>query len=255
MRAGADLNRLADSAAARYQGLLTGFEGALAGALNGRDWRSGRARNSLRRAVYEAANVWLETERNLLVDALDETAEIAVRGVEDAIGSKMDPISSAILDHVAALAQELEHNLRLQIERDSVAVMGALRDAALRSVLRGRGASPRVGRSLGVIRDDTLSSVVFTHSDRAGRRWLSTKYIRTAWRQALVYAGAEAALLRMSEIGLDLAVVTHPDAAHEGSGRRVALVDGAKGEPWTLLREEVFHPNTHAGLAPVLETV
>ena len=255
MRSGADLDRLAEAAAARYQGLLTGFEAILARSLGGRDWRSSRARTALRRDAYDAAGVWLETERNLILDALDETAEVAVRAVENAVGTRGEPLSGAILDHIAALAQELEHNLRLQIERDSVALTAALRDATLRSVLRGRGARPRVSRAATAFRDDTLSSVVFAYSDRAGRRWASTKYVRTAWRQALVHAGAEAALLRISEIGLDLAVVTHPDAAHEGSGRRVALVDGAKGEPWGVLREEVFHPNTYARLAPVLEAV
>jgi hypothetical protein len=255
MRPGADLNRLADAAAARYQTLLAGFEGTLAGALGGRDWRSQRAKGLLRRAIYETANVWLDTERGLLIDALDETAEFAVRAVDEAAGVKIEPLSAGILAHVTALAQELEHGLRLQIERDSIAVMAALRDAALRSALKGRGVRPRAGRSLGSVGEETPHSVVFTHSDRAGRRWVSTKYVRTAWRQALVHAGAEAALLRMSEIGLDLAVVTHPDAGHEGTGRRVALVEGAKGEPWSLLRDEVFHPNTHAALAPVLEMV
>jgi hypothetical protein len=255
MRSGAELDRLAEAAAARYQGLLTGFEAILARSLGGRDWRSSRARTALRREAYEAASVWLETERSLILDALDETAEAAVRAVEDAVGTKVEPLSDVILDHIAGLARELEHSLCLQIERDSMALTAALRDATLRSVLRGRGARPRMGRTPVTLRDDTLSSVVFAYSDRTGRRWASTKYVRTVWRQALVHAGAEAVLLRISEIGLDLAVVTHPDAAHEGSGRRVALVDGAKGEPWGVLREEVFHPNTYARLAPVLEAV
>lgn len=253
MRTGADLDQLAEASVSRYAMLLGSFEGILGRALSERDWRSTRARDALRRAAYERATAWLESERRIILDAIDEIGEVAVRDVENAVGTASDPLSDMIQDHLAALAQDLEHELRLQIERDSAALVAALRDAALRSVLRGRGAPLRTSRAIGALRDETLSGVAFTFLDRAGRRWISTKFTRTAWRRALVLAGAEAALMRMSEIGLDMAVVTHPDRVHENSGRRVALTDGAPGEPWSLLREEVFHPNTHARLEPVLE--
>lgn len=254
MRLGSDLDRVAEAAGSRYGMLLGNFEALLSRTLSGRDWRSTRGRDALRRSVYQLATSWLNIERNTIFDDLDETAEIAVRGVEEATGAPIEALSPAIMTHLSTLAQDVEHGLRLQIERDTSTVMGVLRDAALRSVLRGRGVPLRSGRTLGTLRDDALSGVVFTFADRAGRRWLSTKHVRTLWRRGMVMAGTEAALIRMSEIGLERAIVTHPDMGHENSGRYVALIDGAQGDPWPVVREEVFHPNTHARLAPVLET-
>lgn len=253
MKPGADLDRLAEAAAGRYANLLISFELLLSQALAERDWRSTRARDALRRVAYTQAGKWLETERGFIADEVEQAGEIAVNDVDEATSVSPDPLSAGISGHLAALSQDLEHALRLQIERDTSLLVGTLRDAALRRALKGHGVPLRASRALGALREETLSGVVFTVSDRAGRRWASHKAVRTLWRQALVLAGAESALLRMAETGLDLAVVTHPDRTHEGSGRRVALTEGAAGEPWPVVREAVFHPNTHARLAPVLE--
>jgi hypothetical protein len=254
MRSGTELDRLAESATGRYAKLLLNFELLLANALAGRDWHSARARAALRKASYGVAGDWLDTERSLIQEIVAETGEIAARDVDEATGAASSELPDEIQRHLEAISQDLEHNLRLQIERDTSLLVGLLRDAALRRALRGRGASLRASRSLGALRDETLSGVVFTVPDRAGRKWASHKLVRTLWRQALVLAGTETALLRMVETRLDLAEVIHPDRAHEGSGRRVALVDGAPGEPWMTVREVIFHPNTHAQLVPVLES-
>lgn len=253
MKSGADLDYLAEVAMQRYGLLLTQFELALNNALASRDWKSTRARERLRNASYDMANTWLEAESAILSDLVTQTGEVAVRDVDEAVGVLMEPLSQLITGHLDAIRQDLEHALRLQIERDIATLSIALRDAALRSVLVGRGASVRASRSRGAQIGTAPSGVVFSVPDRAGRKWASTKMMRSLWRHALVLAGAEAALLRMEEIGLDLAVVTHPDRNHENSDRRVALAEGAAGEPWPVVREEVFHPNTHAQLAPVLE--
>lgn len=253
MRSGADLDRLAEAAAGRYANLLISFELLLSQALAERDWRSTRARDALRRSAYDGAAKWLDIERGFISDEIEQAGEIAVNDVDEATGAAPEPLSGVMAGHLAALSQDLEHALRLQIERDTSLLVGTLRDAALRRALKGHGVPLRASRALGTLRDETLSGVVFTVPDRAGRRWASHKAVRTLWRQKLVLAGTESALLRMAETGLDLAVVTHPDRTHEGSGRRVALTEGAAGEPWPVVRDEVFHPNTHAQLAPVLE--
>lgn len=253
MKPGAELDRIAEAAATRYGMLLGSFEAALSRSLMTRDWRSTRARDGLRRAAYDLASAWLDQERNLIFDALDEAGEGAVHAVDEETGAPIEAPSSAIMAHLAALAQELELSLRLQVERDTATLIGVLRDAALRSVLREQGVPLRGARALGALRDDALSGVVFAFPDRAGRRWLSTKHVRTLWRRSLVLAGAEAALIRMSEIGYTQAMVIHPDRSHGNRGRVIALVDGAEGDPWHVVRDEVFQPNTYARLIPLME--
>jgi hypothetical protein len=253
MKSGSELDNVANAAASRYDALLASLEVLFQNAMSQKDWRSAKVRNELRLMAYEAASRWIGVEVDIVRHQLDLVAEVAAAMVDEAVGTRPSALSEVSKEHVEAIAASLEHALRLQIERDSASLSGALRDAALRDVLRGRGAGQRSGRTRGARRQEVTPGVEFTVPDRAGRRWSSTKMARTLWRQALVITGAETALVRMSEIGLSMAVVTHPDHTHEASGRRVALTETAAGEPWATIREEVFHPNTHAQLKPVLE--
>ena len=151
------------------------------------------------------------------------------------------------------LAESLDVQMRLQVERDVALLVDALRAVSLRERLqRGRGAAAINGRGWDV-RNAALTRLSFEFVDRSNRRWPSARHVRTLWRMYLVTAHSEAAIIRANEIGLDALQVSHPDQSHKSYGVELPVADDGFDEIWADLRKDVFHPNSHAWLSPVIE--
>lgn len=250
---GEDLDRAADQAQARYTLLLDAFRGLFAAATANYVAPTQATLTELRNAAYAEAEAWLDAERQVVMDAVDEFGEIGARAVEREVGVSADPLSEDILDHLESLAEALDFQLRLQIERDVALLGDALLGMSLAARLgRGRGAA-KIDPRRGAARDVAMSRLTFEFIDRSNRRWPSARHVRTLWRLAMVTAHTEAAILRADEIGLDELVVSHPDRAHGYSGSVLPLSDADFDETWDAMKTEIFHPNSHAFLVPVVE--
>jgi hypothetical protein len=250
---GAALTRIAERASGRYSLLLAGFRDGLERVIGSHSPGTDRARRRLREEVYGYARVYLGEEVPMLREEILAIGLGGMEATDAAIGGVTRQGRGDDIDaHLAELAADLETALRLQIERDVSLTMRALRDTALAGAI-GKRLGPSRGARGGAAasRRAALSGLVFEFVDRGGRRWPSPRHVRVLWRQALVLAWNETALLRMAELGIAAAEVNHPDPQHGETGRRFAVADGGF---WQELRSEVFHPNSNAWLIPVTQS-
>ncbi len=234
------LNHAAEQAAERYGRLLEGFQaGFLLASMSVVEQGLDRTRTELLARAYEQAGAWLEEER----PALDlELSEMANQAAET-----LDTTPSApALDHIAAIGEALDTALRVQIERDIATMAAGLRDIALRAALAARARGVARGGVVSPIRGDIASRLRFDFADRSNRRWSSERHVRTLWRQALVYAWNETALILLTEQGFETAAILHPDPNHAARGVVIQLGEEGEGMGWAEARDEFFHPNTHS---------
>jgi len=256
------LTRAAEAAGYRYAAFLEALRSAFGRiSASTRAPGSERARNTLKREAYGLARVYLDAEREEIAGSIDATAFMGQTITEREAGvlPGLD-LAGPIAAHAALLVDGLENELRLQVERDVALLIAALRGMALAGMLRGAsGASPGAARKRGrgeaaQGRQGALETLAFEFTDRSGRRWPSPRHVKILYRQALVLAWNEAALLAAASIGLDTLEVTHPDANHAASGLLVAVSApaGPEAMSWDAMRAEgIFHPQTHAWLRPI----
>jgi hypothetical protein len=240
------LTDLADRAGQRYLILLTAFKSIFdqfaANANPGSD--SNRKKASAK--AYQLASGFIIEESQLISGTLLETARSAFVYTIDALGGMNSDIPDVIASHTAALAQDLEHNVRTQLERDISTIGKGLRDIALRAALISGSSTIRSSVALSNLRQNNSSALGFTFQDRGGRFWSSQKLVRTLYRQSFVLAWNEPALLTMALSGVASAVIAHPDASHSESGTVISLSEEIDGISWDEVRNTVFHPNSNA---------
>jgi hypothetical protein len=250
----AQLTLIADRAAQRYSLFLEALRGTFM-QIAGSSRRPGseRTRNLMRRDAYRLAKVYIESELGEIEGDLAAAAlagQAATQRAADFI--VVAELGPAVAEHVDLLVEGLDQDLRLQAERDVFLTLRALRQMSLSGALRASpGAAGRyVGSGTAQAREGALAALDFEFTDRSGRRWPSPRHVRALYRQALVLAWNEAALLTGADLGLPAMEVTHPDIAHADSGRRVAVL--GEGEAWDEVRlDGIFHPQSHAWLRPV----
>jgi hypothetical protein len=209
----------------------------------------------MKRASYDLARDFLETELPLMRQAVAGFAYAGQASIERAVGREPQArLMEAVESNMLLVSEGLETDLRLQIERDVAAVLGALRGMALREALsaspdatkkRGRGGAAEA-------RAEALATLRFEFLDRSARRWPSPRHVRTLYRQAFVYAWNESALVAAAATGLDTLRIDHPDSQYAMRGELVAVTAEGDGITWQdALDEGVFHPQTHAWLSPI----
>lgn len=247
----ARLTAVAERAAARYALLLAGFGSVYAQMVQGNAPGADRTRRLAATHAYTLAESYLAEEADHILQGLAEIREGAVGETRAMLGVTEAEPSPDVAAHTDAIAAELENSVRVQIERDVASLTRGLRVAGLRGALSAKagGLAPHV--ALARLRGVPGQLVPdFTYMDRAGRRWPSAKYVRTLWRHALVLGWNESALLTMAEHGVSFAEVRHPDADFAEAGTRVSLTEDPQHVSYEQLREDVFHPNSNAWLAP-----
>lgn len=236
----------AERAAHRYSVFLMGLEGLYARHAATDQPGSALTRQRLAAQAYGLAETFLSQEISEIDRAVTQERDFAFHATVLA----QTPPSDAIREHTQAIAADLEHNLRTQLERDIGAVAKALRSIELRAILIQTSRNiPRLV-ALDMVRQSGDAGVQFHYTDRAQRKWSSTKLVRTLYRHAFVLTWNETALLAMADWGFLGAVIQHPDASHGESGTVISLAEDLQGVSWEQVREDVFHPNSNAWVEP-----
>lgn len=249
---GARLSAAAQRAGQRYGIFLGAASSVFQQAANEPEPGSAQTQKRLAQRVYGIAEVWLGEERDHIEDAIAQEQDNANDTTLETLGLSGDELEEAAEAHGAEIAAELENSLRVQIERDLASLLRELRHISLRASLtsRARGVS-RQQALLSLRQNGAGERLAFTVRDRAGKSWSSEKLVRTLWRQSLVMAWNETALLTMTERGIEKAEIQHPDEDHAENGTEISLVENPAMLSWDQVREDVFHPNTMAWLSPV----
>lgn len=238
------LHQHAEEAAARYGTLLTAFRGLFASASSD-VWSMSRRRQVVDQA-YAIGRDYLNDEIARIDDA---TFEIALRAREiagNSLGASLtrpehDP---ALSEHLSAFAGYLRDEIAAQVERDVVTLKRELQRIALET--------DRDARLRGISQENALArrraggiDPQFHFRDRGGRRLKSQKHIRTIWRHHLLTTYNEVMLFTLAEFGRRQARIEHPDPKHRYAGITFEI-----GDEYLALRDEVFHPNSEAVVAP-----
>jgi hypothetical protein len=238
------LHQHAEQAAARYGIMLTAFRGLFAGASTD-TWSMSR-RDQVVTQAYAVGRDYLEDEARHIEQA---TFEIALRAREiagNSLGaSLMQPESDpALSEHLGAFSGYLRDEIAAQVERDIVTLKRELQRLALET--------DREARLRGITYENALArrraggiDPQFHFRDRGGRRLKSQKHIRTIWRHHLLTTYNEVMLFTLAEFGRRKARIEHPDPKHRHAGTVFEI-----GDEYLALRDEVFHPNSDAVVAP-----
>jgi hypothetical protein len=249
---GARLTAVAERAGERYGVLLGAFQGILRQFSSSPNPGSVSVRNRAKSRAYAYAEGYLETEVELISQAIEQELQNATVDTLHEIGTDYEDPSEAIAAHAASIGQDLEHAIRTQLERDVSSVGKGLRDLALRGQLVAKSRGIPTANALALLRDDVTKGHSFTFQDRASRHWPSQKFIRTLWRHALVLTWNETAALTMAARGVPSAVIEHPDTSNNERGTIISLGEETTGITWDQVRDDVFHPNSNAWLKPVV---
>lgn len=177
------------------------------------------------------AGVFLNQESSFIQDDVQRAAQM---GRDDVLKRHAGNQTLESLDasqHVSMLADDLRETLHSQVNRDLQAFARALRLASF-------------NRSLGNHGSD--SDPAFSYVDRASRKWASHTLVKTSWRQILVFARIETAMLDMAKLGIKEFQIAHPSSDHRSNGIVIAPNELSIED----VRESVFHPNSEAFLIP-----
>jgi hypothetical protein len=197
------------------------------------------------------ANTYLGSELGHLSQAIEAQRLDGVESTQHDMGlTNLNTDAGA--ENAQAHFVDLENALRVQLERDIASMLRGLRNVALRAQIsaRARGITPHV--ALAQLREEGTTPT-YNFQDRAGRRWPSEKMVRVFVRHALVQVWNETAMIEMSERGVTQAIIDHPDADFSERGQVIDLTEnpGSDSLIWADVKDEVFHPNTHAWLRPL----
>lgn len=244
MRAVNFFTERATAAGERHLRLVTAFQGAYAETIAAPDRLSERAAGFLAARLFDLASLHNEDEAETLGADIAQSAGNARRDARAHLGiTTADERADALDNDILALREHVGTELQLQIRRDIEQVMRKHREFRLKvSLQRHATGMDERAAEMAVLYADRWKRLTF--ADRAGRRWPSQRFVRTAWRQALVDAYLGAYLRAAAEHGEDHVLVFHPDRNHAHAFARIPLDDG--GARLDEIRETVFHPNSEA---------
>lgn len=246
-----DLALQAELAGRRYLSMVEAWRGVFSRAIASSDFGSAKAAGRVGEELYDIARTFIAAEQVLLESARDE---IALGARRDALrdASAAASADAAVERTRELLGAPLAHALReiaVQIERDIALVLKKLRAAALEVDLAARAQRIAFQAALIQFRARGGGELRFYHHDRAAKRWPSQKFIRSVVRGALLDTYNQAVMATLAELGLDQAVIDHPDPNHAFDGAVISLLPGADLPTYEDVREEAFHPNSEAVLA------
>ncbi|MDX5412911.1 MAG: hypothetical protein LPK02_07670 [Rhodobacterales bacterium] len=206
----------------------------------------------LKSSMVDMGWSYVEQERAIMADVIDETAKDAHRSAIEQLGysdpeKSFDALSERFSQSHAATEEYLYGEVVSQTNRDVNQVLRDYQNASLRVLMTAdsKGIS-RTQAGMQVIMEEISIRRRLWFRDRAGRKIPSQKHIRRTWRMVLrdhwltVYAQS------MAMHGITEAVIWHPDPNHHAFGLKVDLTDVDLG---LANRDEIFHPNARTLLA------
>lgn len=244
------LDRESDAAAQRYLLLVGTWNGLYQNAFFSGDLTSPPAINDLRDQALAVGGFYMTAEQDAISERLHSIAVDAQGATLDAIAAPVvDKLAEQPSEHVVALSEYLDSELSVQISRDVEFMRRQLRNTALaiRMAAQAQGISTKAAAIQH--RAHNAAELKFQFKDRAGRKWPSHKFVRSAWRQSLLQTHNDTVLLTLADHGLTEAEIQRPSASPE----RISLLPGSSLPVYAEIRDEVFHPNSEAVLAAVTQ--
>jgi hypothetical protein len=243
----------AEQAAQRYLVLVTALRGIHARAVTSPDLGSAKLANAIARDAYEVGRSFASGEEAIIAERTAATARNSRRETLLAIGATgtAETLPGRTSELLTSSQSELHSEIVVQIERDVTFLKRALRSAAMEVEIaaQAQGIARRAAQIQRQLR--TPGELRFHFQDRTGRRWPSQKFVRVVWRQHLLDVHNQVVMATLAEHGLDRAMIRHPDPRHRYAGQVIGLVPGLGLPTYAEIREEAFHPNAEAVLAPV----
>lgn len=198
----------------------------------------------------EAAMLWfLREEAERINLDMQKIAEIARRATIEEIASiDASELTDAALEHLNASVDYLYSEIVAQVSRDIATLKRTLQRASLEVSVaaRSRGLSHRSAVMEFII--GNKSDVEFAFHDRASRKWASSAFIRSVWRQTALSVYNEMVLFTLADHGLRIAQVESDTAGAAHHGMIVALSSNADMPTYSEIRDTIFHPNSNAYL-------
>lgn len=240
---------VAQAAADRYLEMIYAFRAAYDGAVARHDALTPRAAEVLTGELYRIGRVHVATETQIIERELAQTVSDALRDVTSALAvTDTDDIEKAVSDALSASHEHLRREVSAQVERDITTTIKRYRDLGLAVEIETRASG---WQRSAVIARRRLAQPTLRHyfKDRSGRRWPSQRFIRSAWRHAMLDLYNEVVMHELATRGETEAIVWHPDRNARAFGQIVSLT--GEGVAYEDIRDDVFHPNSDAILAAV----
>ena len=241
----------ADAAAQRYKDLIDAWRGLFMRALDASNFGSAATVRELVDQAYAMARAYQADEEDRLAHKTTEIALEAHRATLDALRSTdARELTDATDEHLSELERFIRSEIAIQIERD----IAFLRQSYLRVVLQvkiaARSQRTTMRAALLQYRIGNAVELGFYFHDRRNQRWPSQKFIRAIWRQHLLCVYNETVLIDLAEHNQRVARIEHTDPNSDFHNMRVALSANTALPTYAEIRNEIFHPNSEALLAP-----
>lgn len=237
----------AQAAALRYSVLTDTWQALFGRALSSPEFGyAGQASNVIREA-YEAAQLYLDRETDLIAALTHEIAvEAQGRASLKIANIDADLLAVEAQTHLGETQQYLRDEIVAQIHRDIANVRQSLQRAVLDVAMIARTRKLKDRAAVVAWRlsnDETLS---FNFTDRRAHRTPSARFIRGLWRQTMLSIHNETTLFTIADHGLVSAGVFK---VIEGSEEHIATIylDG-DGPTYGEILTTLFHPNSNAYL-------
>lgn len=252
------LDERANYFAQAYRMFNMALIGRFSQAMNENVTQSQRARSTLDKGVREAIQTHLSFASETIADSTQRVSMDAVQSVLSATKQDAAPIflNSKIANWNAAGVADMEQLTYAALTRDGNQVSREFRRFNLKiQILMNQG----VGRVSAIMQSKRSlnAELNFTYVDTLNRKWPMEHYLRTAFRGHLLNNYNDIVLMTIASFGADLtnqglAQIQYQDPAHDGNGEIISIGAPKAGmRSYDQVREEVFHPNSSAVLAPV----
>jgi hypothetical protein len=250
---GALLSEHAEESSRRYLGLVDAWRHFHERAIMSPDFGTARGMTALREQAYGNARSFLHAEQVMIQEI---SHQIALQARRDALNDQSatvtaDTLSERIAELLTSSLSDLENEITVQIERDIAFLVRSVRNAALE--VETAATAQQISRVAAKVqfRMRDRGELKFYFKDRQNRKWPSQKFVRTVWRQHLLDTYNETVLATLADFGIDQAMVVAPGSNNDRV--LVTVLPGSELPTYRELRDEIFHPNSEAYLAPVEE--
>lgn len=235
----------ADSAARRYQEIVTTWQSILARAMTSSRFGYFDQLAAVSDECFAVSNTYFNAETDEITQTIMGIAtEAHLRVIDELQSIDADSLSAQALAHLGESQTYLHNEVSAQVYRDVSNARQQLQRAVLEvySAVRTRGISER--RAQIEYQMTHSGAVNFEFVDRAGRRSLSNKFVRSLWRQTLLSVYNEVLLMTLAEHGIQRAAVIRVENGIPHPIEIISLTGEGDLRSYSEVRDEYFHPNS-----------
>jgi len=187
----------------------------------------------------------------------DDSADIARLAYLDAMSDAnqtLDVIPDHFADFIFQAAFYTVSIIDAQARRDAFAMMQGLQETYQRVDLYQRvGNRSRISAVAAVIQENDINPK-FQFVDRIGRRYKSSKHIRSTYRSHLINVYNEVYMATAAELGYSTLFIDHPNVDYKWHGAEISISPDVTNVPsYQDIKDEVFHPSSQAQLKIAME--